>query len=75
MAAVTYLANSDQKIILKLGSDVSATIHSRPVMFKSPVSYTDPQTLRKNTEETEVIDDYDAGAYDEQDPFNDEASD
>jgi TIR domain-containing protein len=75
LAVVSHLASSDDKIILKLGNDACATIHYRPVTFISPVSYADPQTIRKSTEETETNDDYDAGGSNEQDPFDDETSD
>ena len=74
LAAVTHLVNPDGKIALKLGSDVFATVHRQPVMFKCPVSYTDPQILRESTEKVESIDDYGRDRSDEDDPFNDEAS-
>jgi len=74
LAAASYLANPDGKIVLKLGSDVVVEVASRPLMFKSPVSYTDPQMLRRSPEEAEPVDDYGREMSGEDDPFSDEAS-
>jgi hypothetical protein len=75
LAAASYLASEDGNIVLRLGSNVFLTVSSRPLMFSSPVSYVDPQILRKSREDVEPIDDYGGRTRDEDDPFSDEGSD
>jgi hypothetical protein len=75
LAAASHLANEDGDIVLRLGSNVLARVCSRPLIFRSPVSYTDPQILRKSSEDVEPIDDYGGRTRDEEDPFSDEGSD
>jgi TIR domain-containing protein len=46
LATATYLCEGTDKITLTLGSTASLTISPTPLLFCSPVSYTDPQLLR-----------------------------
>jgi len=71
LAAASHLANQDGDIVLKLGCDVSMKVSPLPLMFNSPVSYTDPQILRKTSEQVEPPDDYGGEAPDQDDPFSD----
>jgi hypothetical protein len=73
LAAVTHLTGADGNINVRFGSDVVATVAPRPVMFNSPITYTDPQILREAAEHVEPIDDYGTAKSDEDDPFIDEA--
>ena len=75
LAATSNLANQDGDIVLSLGSDVFAKVASWPLMFNSPVSYTDPQILRKGPEDVEPADDYGRDRSDEDEPFTDGVSD
>jgi hypothetical protein len=55
---------------VKLGSTASLTIPPTPLLFCSPVSYTDPQLLRFS-EDDETADDYGRDSRDE-DAFEDD---
>ena len=57
LAAMTYLADDDGIIRMKLGSDVTLSLPNRPIGFTSPVAYTDPQILRE-VELEQLADDY-----------------
>jgi len=71
LAAASHLANQDGDIVLKLGCGVCMKFSPLPLMFISPVSYTDPQILRKASEQVEPPDDYGGEAPDQDDPFSD----
>lgn len=55
LAAMTFLADADGVVRIRLGSDQSLCVDSSPVRFISPVAYTDPQVLK---EQVELADDY-----------------
>jgi hypothetical protein len=71
LAAMTYLADDDGVIRMKLGSDTRLCLASRPIAFSSPVAYTDPQILRERELE-ELPDDYGRDQDDEDDAFGDD---
>jgi hypothetical protein len=64
LAAATYLCDGTDKITLTLGSKAVLTIPPMPVLFCSPVSYTDPQLLRFS-EDDEIANDYGRDTGDE----------
>jgi len=70
LAAATYLCDGTDKVTLTLGSKAILTIPPMPVLFCSPVSYTDPQLLRFS-EDDETADDYGRDSRDE-DAFEDD---
>jgi hypothetical protein len=70
LAAATYLCDGTDKITLTLGSKATLTIPPMPVLFCSPVSYTDPQLLRFS-EDDEIANDYGRDTGDE-DAFEDD---
>ena len=70
LAAATYLCDGADRITVKLGSNASLTIPPTPLLFSSPVSYTDPQLLRY-IEDDETADDYGRDSRDD-DAFEDE---
>lgn len=72
LAAATYLCDGADRITMKLGSTARLSIPPSPLLFCSPVSYTDPQLLRF-TEEAEIVDDYGRDSQ-EDDAFEDDAS-
>jgi hypothetical protein len=55
---------------IRLGTAASLTIPAKPMSFKSPVTYTDPQLLRYS-EDDETADDYGRHSRDD-DAFEDE---
>jgi hypothetical protein len=67
-----YLCDGADKITIRLGSTATLSIPPTPLVFCSPVSYTDPQLL-KFSENEEIIDDYGRNSRDE-DAFEDDAS-
>ena len=67
IGVVFYLAEGSDCIRVPLGSDVSLTVATWPVVFKSPVAYTDPQLI--DTELT--VDDYGRSPEEGEDPFED----
>ena len=69
LAAATYLSDGADKITIKLGSTASLSIPPTPLLFCSPVSYTDPQLL-KYEEDAETADDYGRDSRDD-DAFED----
>jgi len=71
LAAANYLCNGADKIIVKLGNTASLTIPATPLLFCSPVSYTDPQLLRFS-EDDETANDYGRDSHDDE-AFEDEA--
>jgi hypothetical protein len=70
LAVATYLCDGADKITIKLGSTVSLSINPSPLLFCSPVSYTDPQRL-KLADDAEVVDDYGRDSR-QDDAFEDE---
>jgi hypothetical protein len=70
LAAATFLCDGTDKITLTLGNKAILTIPPMPVLFCSPVSYTDPQLLRFS-EDDETADDYGRDSRDE-DAFEDD---
>jgi hypothetical protein len=72
LAAATYLCDGAGQITMKLESIASLSIPSIPLLFCSPVSYTDPQLLR-HEEDAETADDYGRDSRDD-DAFEDDAA-
>jgi hypothetical protein len=72
LAAAAYLCDGTDKITLTLGSTATLSIPPTPLLFCSPVSYTDPQLL-KFSEDEEIADDYGRDSQ-EEDAFEDDAS-
>jgi hypothetical protein len=72
LAAATFLSDSLGKITLTLGSTATLSIPITPLLFCSPVTYTDPQLL-KFSEDEETADDYGHDSRDE-DAFEDDPS-
>ncbi len=70
LAAAAYLCDGADTISVELGSTVSLTIAPTPLLFSSPVSYTDPQLL-KPADDDEPADDYGRDSRDD-DVFEDE---
>jgi hypothetical protein len=71
LAVATYLCGDGTDIQMRLGSSASLTVAAAPLLFRSPVSYTDPQLLRF-TGDVDPADDYGRDAGDE-DAFEDAA--
>ena len=72
LAAATFLREDTAAITMKLGTTVSLTVSPDPLLFSSPVSYTDPQLL-KFAEDEEIVDDYGRDSRDD-DAFEDDAA-
>lgn len=70
LAAATYLCDGAANITLTLGSNAVLSIPPTPLLFCSPVSYTDPQLLRFS-EDDETADDYGQDSH-EDDAFEDD---
>jgi len=73
LAVATHLSEPDEEIVMRLGSKASLSVAQTPLLFRSPVSYTDPQLMRF-TEEAETADDYGRDARDD-DAFEDAPED
>jgi hypothetical protein len=71
LAVATYLSEGGDHIQMRLGSVATLSVGSFPLLFQSPVSYTDPQLLRIG-DETEQADDYGRDSQ-EDDVFEDAA--
>jgi hypothetical protein len=69
LAAATHLCGDGSEIQMKLGSAASLTVAPTPLLFQSPVSYTDPQLLRFS-DDVDLADDYGRDTGDE-DAFED----
>ena len=69
LAVATYLCDGAERITMKLGSTVSLTVSPSPLLFCSPVSYTDPQLLNV-TDDAGLVDDYGRDSQ-EDDAFED----
>jgi hypothetical protein len=69
LAAATHLCGDGPEIQMKLGSAASLTVAPTPLLFQSPVSYTDPQLLRFS-DDVDLADDYGRDTGDE-DAFED----
>lgn len=70
LAAAAYLCNGTDRITVKLGSVSNLTIPPTPLLFRSPVAYTDPQLLSYE-EGAETAHDY---GGDDDDAYEDDAS-
>lgn len=57
LAATAHLCDGNTGLQMKLGSKETLLVSATPVLFQSPVSYTDPQLLR-TVEGSEPADDY-----------------
>lgn len=57
LAVAAYLADGCAEIQMNLGSKAKLSLSTIPVLFRSPVSYTDPQLL-KPADDLEPVDDY-----------------
>ena len=71
LAAMTYLADEDGVIRMKLGSGINLSLASRPINFNSPAAYTDPQILRAEDLE-QLPDDYGRDEGEEDEAYGDE---
>lgn len=68
LAAAYHLAGGAECIKVRLGSDVSLSVAIWPLIFSSPVAYTDPQIVEKER----IADDYGRAPEEESDAFGDE---
>lgn len=57
LAVAAYLSDGGTELQMKLGSRASLSVSAAPVLFQSPVSYTDPQLLKPD-DELEPVADY-----------------
>jgi hypothetical protein len=57
LAVATHLCGDGTEIKMNLGSAASLTVAPTPLLFQSPVSYTDPQLLRFS-DDVDLADDY-----------------
>jgi hypothetical protein len=57
LAVATYLCSDCAEIHMPLGSSAGLTVAPTPLLFQSPVSYTDPQLLRF-TDDVDLANDY-----------------
>src|SRR5262249_41448928 len=71
LAAATYLSEGADRITGRLGSNACLTLPLTPLSFCSPVSYTDPQSLRLSGDD-ETADDYGRDSRDD-DAFEDDS--
>jgi hypothetical protein len=69
LAVATHLCNDEPQIQIRLGSTATLSVAPLPLLFRSPVSYTDPQLLRTSND-TEAPDDYGRDSQ-EDDAFED----
>ncbi|HEY3740125.1 MAG TPA: toll/interleukin-1 receptor domain-containing protein [Bryobacteraceae bacterium] len=60
LAVMKFLCGDADAVTLRLGSNVSLTVQPWPILFQSPVAYTDPQEIKRLADlaETESADDY-----------------
>jgi hypothetical protein len=68
LGVVSHIANGKDCIEVRLGNRVSLKVATKPVVFMSPVAYTDPQLVGRES----VPDDYGRSPEDGEDAFEDE---
>ena len=64
LGVATHLCGDEAEIQMMVGRAASLTVAPTPLLFQSPVSYTDPQLLRFS-DDVDLADDYGRDAGDE----------
>jgi hypothetical protein len=68
---MAHLAAGDDSVSMPLAADLDLFVARFPILFRSPVAYTDPQELDEAAIEA-IVEDFGRHEDDEKDAFEDE---
>jgi len=71
LAVMSYLAEGQDAVNMPVSPDLSICVGRLPILFRSPVAYTDPQELDEEAIAV-IVDDFGRHPGDDEDAFEDE---